>query len=164
MNFSYKKNVILSLSLLFLLVLTKTNSYSSEQHPNYDIYEEDPNCKQTNSCVDREGDNSTSEVEVTKPGEVANSFHPREVYLFEKPDLKSKVIFAGEGTLDMEFQLRIEKIVGDFYYVTLIEYEGSPLCEENPKVKNSNKKGYIPIKAKDGKPSLWDLTFRYCFC
>lgn len=100
--------------------------------------------------------------QVNKVGEVADLFAP-DVFLFDSPDPGSKIIYSWKRpNADIESEARIEKILPDFYYVTVMVYEGPTSCgfdEFRLKGPKARLRGYVPRTNREDVPSLW--TFRH---
>jgi len=100
--------------------------------------------------------------QVNKVGDVADLFAPN-VPLFDKPGPGRKVIHSWtRPSADIESKARIEKILPDFYYVTVSVYDGPTSCGiEEFKLKGPKitLRGYVPKTNPQDVPSLW--TFRH---
>ncbi|MDH2381841.1 hypothetical protein [Bradyrhizobium sp. CER78] len=91
-------------------------------------------------------------------GDVADLFAP-DVPLFDKLELGRKVVHTWKRpNADVESEARIEKVLPDFYYVTVSIYEGPTSCgieEYKLKGPKTTLRGYVPKTNPQGVPSLW---------
>jgi len=97
---------------------------------------------------------------VNKVGEVADLFAP-EVPLFDKPDAGRKVIYSWvHPNADIESEARIEKILPDFFFVTVSVYDGPTSCgmdDVRLKGPQTTLQGYVPKTNPQGVPTLWNF-------
>lgn len=97
-----------------------------------------------------------------KVGEVADLFAP-ELPLFDRPEPGRKIIHSWKRpNSDIESEAKIEKVLPDFYYVTVSIYDGPTSCgfdENKTKGPKATLRGYVPKTNPQGVPSLW--TFRH---
>jgi hypothetical protein len=105
--------------------------------------------------------------QVNKIGEVADLFAP-DVPLFDKPEPGRKVIHSWKRpNADVESEARIEKILSDFYYVTVSVYEGPTSCgidEFRLKGPKTTLRGYVPRTNPQDVPSLWKFRHMSGLC
>ncbi|MDH2355910.1 hypothetical protein QCM80_35375 [Bradyrhizobium sp. SSUT112] len=106
-------------------------------------------------------------LQVNKIGDVANLFAP-DVPLFDKPDRNRKVIHSWKRpNADIESEARIEKILPDFYYVTVSVYDGPTSCgieEFKRKGPKATLRGYVPKANPQDVPSLWKFGHMSGLC
>ena len=156
-SFSGARNLrsLIRFALPFFALLTCTNAYACEAgHKDY-----------YGNCV--EVRKPSAELlkffngygqQVNKVGEVADLFAP-DVPLFDKPAPGRKVIHSWKRpSVDIESKARIEKILPDFYYVTVSVYEGPTSCgidEFKLKGPKTTLRGYVPRTNPQDVPSLW---------
>jgi hypothetical protein len=102
-----------------------------------------------------------------KVGDIADLFAP-DVPLFDKPEPGRKPIHLWKGPdINITSEAKIEKILPDFYYVTVSVYDGPTSCGidefklKGPKVTLS---GYVPRNNPQGVPSLWQFTHMSGLC
>ena len=105
--------------------------------------------------------------QVNKIGEVADLFAP-DVPLFDRPEPDRKVIHSWKRpNADIESEARIEKILPDFYYVTVSVYDGPTSCGidefklKGPKI---TLRGYVPRTNPQDVPSLWKFRHMSGLC
>jgi|GEM_PF-4278352 len=102
-----------------------------------------------------------------KVGEVADLFAP-DVPLFDQPEPGRKVIHSWKRpSVDIESEAKIERILPDFYYVTVSVYDGPTSCGiEDFKLKGpkTTLRGYVPKTNPQGVPSLWKYTHMSGLC
>jgi len=105
--------------------------------------------------------------QVTKAGEVADLFAP-DVPMFDKPEPGSKVIYSwSRPSADIESEAKIEKVLPDFYYVTVSVYEGPTACgidEFKLKGPKAKLQGYVPRTNPRDVPSLWKFRHMSGLC
>lgn len=91
-------------------------------------------------------------------GEVADLFAP-DLPLFDKPEPGRKVIHSWKRpNSDIESEAKIEKVLPDFYYVTVSIYDGPTSCgfdENKAKGPKATLHGYVPKTNPQDLPSLW---------
>lgn len=98
-----------------------------------------------------------------KTGDVADLFAP-DVHLLEKADANSKTTYSWKnGNADIESTAKIEKILTDWYYVTVTIYDGPTSCGMSAKVKKTLH-GYVPKTNSHNLPSLWKYTHMSGIC
>ena len=99
--------------------------------------------------------------QATSVGEVANLFAP-DVPLFEKPEPGRKTINSWRRPNPaIESEAKIEKILPDFYYVTVSLYDGPTSCgldENRSKGPKATLRGYVPKTNPQNVPSLWKFS------
>lgn len=105
--------------------------------------------------------------QVNKVGDVADLFAPN-LPLFDKPDPGRKEIHSwSRPSADIKTEARIEKILPDFFYVTVSVYEGPISCgieefkEKGPK---ATLRGYVPRTNPQDVPSLWQFRHMSGLC
>jgi hypothetical protein len=105
--------------------------------------------------------------QVNKIGEVADLFAP-DVPLFDKPEPGRKVIHSWKRpNADIESEARIEKILPDFYYVTVSVFDGPTSCgidEFRLKGPKTTLRGYVPRTGPHDVPSLWKFRHMSGLC
>jgi hypothetical protein len=104
--------------------------------------------------------------QINKVGEIADLFAP-DVPLFEKPEPGSKIIHSWKRpNANVESEARIEKILPDFYYVTVSVYEGPTSCGiDEFKLKGPKTlRGYVPKSNHQNVPSLWKFKHMSGLC
>jgi len=105
--------------------------------------------------------------QATNVGEVADLFAP-DVPLFEKPEPGSKVIHRWKGPdIDITTEAKIEKVLPDFYYVTVSVYGGPTSCgieEFRQKGPTIRLRGYVPKTNPQDVSSLWKFTHMSGLC
>ena len=105
--------------------------------------------------------------QVNKIGEVADLFAP-DVPLFDKPEPGRKVIHSWKRpNANIESKARIEKILPDFYYVTVSVYDGPTSCgidEFRLKEPKTTLRGYVPRTNPQDVPSLWKFRHLSGLC
>ncbi|QHO77203.1 hypothetical protein ACH79_35740 [Bradyrhizobium sp. CCBAU 051011] len=152
------------LALLFLALLTSTYAFACETgHKDYH-----------GRCVETK--NPSAKLvkflngygrQVNEIGEVADLFAPN-VPLFDKPEPGRKVIHLWKHpNADIESEARIEKILPDFYYVTVSVYEGPTSCgidEFRLKGPKTTLRGYVPRNNPQDVPSLWKFRHMSGLC
>jgi hypothetical protein len=105
--------------------------------------------------------------QVNKIGEVADLFAP-DVPLFDKPEPGRKVIHSWKRpSANIESEARIEKVLPDFYYVTVSVYDGPTSCgidEFRLKGPKTTLRGYVPRTNPQDVPSLWKFRHMSGLC
>jgi len=105
--------------------------------------------------------------QVNKIGEVADLFAP-DVPLFDKPEPGRKVIHSWKlPNADIESEARIERVLPDFYYVTVSVYDGPTSCgidEFRLKGPKTTLRGYVPRTGPHDVPSLWKFRHMSGLC
>lgn len=147
--------------LLSLLLLISFESYACPK--GYTEYSGD--------CIEEEEDipKTVKEYlqffgeEVTEPGAVADLFAPN-VSLFENPTLNSAILFAWKKPdANIESVAKIEKVLHNFYEVTVTIYDGPTSCGMSAAVKKTLH-GYIPKITEQGLPTLWKYRHMTGLC
>ena len=105
--------------------------------------------------------------QVNKVGEVADLFAP-DVPLFDRTDPDRKIIHSWKRTnSDITSEARIEKVLPDFYYVTVSMYDGPTSCgidEFRLKGPKTTLRGYVPRTGPHDVPSLWKFRHMTGLC
>jgi hypothetical protein len=105
--------------------------------------------------------------QVNKIGEVADLFAP-DVPLFDKPEPGRKAIHSWKRpNANIESEARIEKVLPDFYYVTVSVYDGPTSCgidEFRLKGPKTTLRGYVPRTNPQDVPSLWKFRHMSGLC
>jgi hypothetical protein len=105
--------------------------------------------------------------QVNKVGEVADLFAP-DVPLFDRTDPDRKIIHSWKRTnSDITSEARIEKVLPDFYYVTVSVYDGPTSCgidEFRLKGPKTTLRGYVPRTGPHDVPSLWKFRHMSGLC
>jgi hypothetical protein len=152
------------LALPFLALLTGTHAYACETgHKDY--YGRCAEAKPPSAKLLRFLNGYGQQV--NKIGEVADLFAP-DVPLFDKPEPGRKVIHSWKRpNADVESEARIEKILPDFYYVTVSVYDGPTSCgidEFRLKGPKTTLRGYVPRTNPQDVPSLWKFRHMSGLC
>jgi hypothetical protein len=96
--------------------------------------------------------------QVGKVGDVADLFAP-DIPLFDKPESGRKPVYFPKGPdVDIKSEARIERVLPDFYYVTVSIYDGPTSCgidEFRAKGPKATLRGYVPRTNPQDIPSLW---------
>ncbi|WP_156951908.1 hypothetical protein [Bradyrhizobium sp. WSM1743] len=105
--------------------------------------------------------------QTNKVGEVADLFSP-DVPLFDKPEPGRKIIHSWKRpNSDIESEAKIEKVLRDFYYVTVSIYDGPTSCgfdESKAKGPKATLRGYVPKTNPQDVPSLWKFRHLSGLC
>jgi hypothetical protein len=104
--------------------------------------------------------------QVNKVGEIADLF-ASDVPLLEKPEPGAAIIHSWKRpSADVESEARIEKVLPDFYYVTVSVYEGPTSCGiDEFKLKGPKTlQGYVPKSNPQNVPSLWKFKHMSGLC
>jgi hypothetical protein len=105
--------------------------------------------------------------QINKVGETADLFAP-DVPLFDRPEPGRKVIHSWKRpNSDITSEARIEKILPDFYYVTVSLYDGPTSCgigEFKLKGPKTTLRGYVPRTNPQDVPSLWKFRHMSGLC
>ncbi|MBR0829531.1 hypothetical protein JQ596_28750 [Bradyrhizobium manausense] len=85
--------------------------------------------------------------QASKVGEFADLFAP-DIPLFDKPEPGRKIIYSWkQPNSDIESEVKIEKVLPEFYYVAVSVYEGPTSCgieEFKLKGPKTTLRGYVP--------------------
>lgn len=100
-------------------------------------------------------------------GDIADLFTP-DVPLFDKPEPGRKVIRSWKRpSTDIESEAKIEKVLPDFYAVTVNIYDGPTSCgfdANRLKGPTTTLRGYVPKTNPQGVPSLWKFRHLSGLC
>lgn len=105
--------------------------------------------------------------QANKVGDVADLFTP-DVPLFDRPEPGRKVVYSWKRpSADIESEAKIEKVLPDFYYVTVSIYDGPTSCgidEFKLKGPKATLRGYVPKTNPQGVQSLWKFRHLSGLC
>ncbi|WP_354032683.1 hypothetical protein [Bradyrhizobium sp. S3.2.6] len=105
--------------------------------------------------------------QVNKVGEIADLFAP-DTRLFDTTEPGRKIIHSWtRPNADVESDVRIEKVLPDFYYVTMSVYDGPISCgrdENRSKGPKATLQGYVPKANPQDVPSLWKFRHMSGLC